>query len=112
MPEYLAPGVFVEEVSYRSKSIAAVATSTTGFVGRAHYGPVQYPDGPTTTEPRLVCGGEAGPAGHERRVSRAVMGDVGCREVVQRDLEGDRLSARLGLHGDQTDRGYVRPPRK
>jgi hypothetical protein len=52
-----------------------------------------------------VCGGEAGPAGHERRVSRAVMGDVGCREVVQRDLEGDRLSARLGLHGDQTDRG-------
>jgi transposase len=52
-----------------------------------------------------VCGGEVGSAGHERRVSRAVMGDVGRREVVQRDLEGDRLSARLGLHGDQTDRG-------
>jgi uncharacterized protein len=54
MPEYLAPGVFVEEVSYRSKSIAAVATSTTGFVGRAHYGPVQHPGGPSTTAPRLV----------------------------------------------------------
>jgi phage tail sheath protein FI len=54
MPEYLAPGVFVEEVSFRAKSIAAVATSTTGFAGRAHYGPVQYAGGPTTTEPRLV----------------------------------------------------------
>jgi Bacteriophage tail sheath protein len=54
MPEYLAPGVFVEEVSYRSKSIQGVATSTTGFVGLAHYGPVQYPGGPLATEPRLV----------------------------------------------------------
>ncbi|WP_138760647.1 phage tail sheath family protein [Modestobacter altitudinis] len=54
MPEYLAPGVFVEEVSYRSKSIAGVATSTTGFCGRTHYGPVQHQDGPSTTGPRLV----------------------------------------------------------
>jgi phage tail sheath protein FI len=54
MPEYLAPGVFVEEVSYRSKSIAGVATSTTGFCGRTHYGPVQYPGGPSTVRPRLV----------------------------------------------------------
>src|SRR5688572_31045860 len=28
-----------------------------------------------------VCGGEVGSAGHERCVSRAVMDDVGCREV-------------------------------
>lgn len=54
MPEYLAPGVFVEETSFRSKSIEGVPTSTTGFAGLAHYGPVQYPDGPTATEPRLV----------------------------------------------------------
>ena len=54
MPEYLAPGVFVEEVSYRSKSIEGVATSTTGFVGLTQYGPVQYHDGPRATEPRLV----------------------------------------------------------
>lgn len=54
MPEYLAPGVYVEEVSFRSKSIEGVATSTTGFAGMAQYGPVQYPNGPKTTEPRLV----------------------------------------------------------
>jgi hypothetical protein len=30
MPEYLAPGVFVEEVSYRSKAIDGVATTGVG----------------------------------------------------------------------------------
>ena len=54
MPEYLAPGVFVEEVSFRSKSIEGVATSTTGMVGLARYGPVCFPGGPLSCEPRLV----------------------------------------------------------
>lgn len=40
MPEYLAPGVFVEEVSYRAKSIEGVSTTTTGFVGATRYGPL------------------------------------------------------------------------
>lgn len=40
MPEYLAPGVYVEEVSYRSKSIEGVSTTTTGFIGPASYGPI------------------------------------------------------------------------
>jgi len=39
MPEYLAPGVFVEEVSYRAKSIEGVSTTTTGFVGPSLFGP-------------------------------------------------------------------------
>lgn len=47
MPEYLAPGVFVEEVSYRAKSIEGVSTTTTGFVGPTRYGPVRG-------EPELV----------------------------------------------------------
>jgi phage tail sheath protein FI len=40
MPEYLAPGVFVEEVSYRAKSIEGVSTTTTGMVGPTRYGPL------------------------------------------------------------------------
>ncbi|MGC2236378.1 MAG: phage tail sheath subtilisin-like domain-containing protein [Pyrinomonadaceae bacterium] len=40
MPEYLAPGVFIEEVSFRSKSIEGVGTTTTGFIGPTRYGPV------------------------------------------------------------------------
>jgi hypothetical protein len=54
MPEYLAPGVYVEEVSFRSKSIEGVATSTTGFAGMTQYGPVFYSEGPTTSEPVLT----------------------------------------------------------
>src|SRR5262249_9934384 len=40
MPEYLAPGVYVEETSFRSKSIEGVSTTTTGFIGAARYGPI------------------------------------------------------------------------
>lgn len=54
MPEYLAPGVYVEEVSFRSKSIEGVATSTTGFAGMTRWGPVRYTSGPNTVEPRLI----------------------------------------------------------
>jgi hypothetical protein len=40
MPEYLAPGVFVEETSFRAKSIEGVSTTTTGFIGPTRYGPL------------------------------------------------------------------------
>ena len=39
MPEYLAPGVYVEETSYRAKSIEGVSTSTAGFIGPTRSGP-------------------------------------------------------------------------
>jgi phage tail sheath protein FI len=41
MPEYLAPGVFVEEVSFRHKSIEGVGTSVAGLVGPTRFGPVR-----------------------------------------------------------------------
>jgi phage tail sheath protein FI len=43
MPEYLAPGVYVEEVSFRSKAIDGVSTSTAGFVGATAVGPTEGP---------------------------------------------------------------------
>jgi len=43
MPEYLAPGVFVEEVSSGIKPIEGVGTSTGAFVGRARKGPINKP---------------------------------------------------------------------
>ena len=45
MPEYLAPGVYVEETSFRAKSIEGVGTSTTAFVGPTRRGPVAPPVG-------------------------------------------------------------------
>ena len=47
MPEYLAPGVYVEETSFRPKTIEGVSTSTAGFVGPARFGP-------TDGEPELL----------------------------------------------------------
>src|SRR5262245_351760 len=45
MPEYLAPGVYVEEISNGPRPIEGVSTSTAGFVGETERGP---------TKPRLV----------------------------------------------------------
>ena len=45
MPEYLAPGVYAEEISTGPVPIEGVSTSTTGFVGPTPRGPVH---------PRLV----------------------------------------------------------
>src|SRR5436190_18275686 len=39
MPEYLAPGVYVEEISTGARPIEGVSTSTTGFIGQAERGP-------------------------------------------------------------------------
>jgi hypothetical protein len=47
MPEYLAPGVYVEETGFRPKSIEGVGTTTTAFVGPTR-------DGPVCGEPRLL----------------------------------------------------------
>jgi phage tail sheath protein FI len=40
MPEYLAPGVYIEEKSFRPKTIEGVSTSTTAFVGPTRKGPL------------------------------------------------------------------------
>lgn len=48
MPEYLAPGVYVEETSFRSKSIEGVSTSTTAFVGPTRKGPLSKDPGDDT----------------------------------------------------------------
>lgn len=47
MPEYLAPGVYIEEIATGPVPIEGVSTSTAGFVGQTVRGP---------TEPRLVTG--------------------------------------------------------
>ena len=43
MPEYLAPGVYVEEIDTGSKPIEGVSTSTAGMIGVTERGPVNVP---------------------------------------------------------------------
>jgi len=53
MPEYLAPGVYVEETSFRAKSIEGVGTSTTAFVGPTRKGPYRI-DEDTPEPPEML----------------------------------------------------------
>jgi phage tail sheath protein FI len=39
MPEHLGPGIYVDETSFRARSIDGVRTTTAGFIGPARYGP-------------------------------------------------------------------------
>lgn len=39
MPEYLSPGVYVEEFEIGAKPIEGVSTSTAGFLGKRSGGP-------------------------------------------------------------------------
>ena len=43
MPEYLSPGVYVEEIEIGAKPIEGVSTSTVGFLGYAERGPLDKP---------------------------------------------------------------------
>ena len=43
MPQYLSPGVYVEELEAGSRPIEGVATSVAAFVGLAKFGPMNQP---------------------------------------------------------------------
>ncbi|MGA7488689.1 MAG: phage tail sheath subtilisin-like domain-containing protein [Xanthobacteraceae bacterium] len=58
MPEYLAPGVYVEETSFRAKSIEGVGTSTTAFVGPTRKGPFRVDDDDSTFPELLTSYGD------------------------------------------------------
>lgn len=93
MPEYLSPGVYVEETSFRSKSIEGVSTTTTGFVGPCRYGPVDLPGELVTSlaefERVYGDGADLAPAGTPRRnhlwhAARAFFAEGGRRLYVAR----------------------------
>src|SRR5690242_20000213 len=43
MPEYLAPGVYIEEIASGAHAIAGVSTATTAFIGATQTGPLDAP---------------------------------------------------------------------
>ena len=86
IPEYIYPGVYVEEVPSGATTIAGVGTSTAGFVGTAALGP--------TESPVLVTGltefersfGDVGDLWH---AARAFFQNGGRRLFVERVLDSD-----------------------
>src|SRR3954469_22439283 len=74
MPEYLSPGVYVEEIDTGNKPIEGVSTSTAGFLGVAERGPLvptlvaSYPEYVT------AFGGYVSEGGIDRYLAYAVEG--------------------------------------
>jgi uncharacterized protein len=54
MPEYLTPGVYVEEVSFRAPSIEGIGTSTAAFAGVTLTGPPATSADPKLARPQLL----------------------------------------------------------
>lgn len=115
MPEYLAPGVFVEETSLRSKAIEGVGTNATGFVGPTVTGPpAGVPELLTSfTDFERVYGGlepipgDAGPGtNYVAHAARAFFENDGKRLYVARVPAGADAGAYAGssdaASGDKT----------
>ncbi len=128
MPEYLAPGVYVEEIATGPVPIEGVSTSTAGFVGQTVRGP---------TEPRLVTswldfqrwyGGLADPdtlvsylpfaikgffdnGGRRAYVARIVGSGAFASSITLPTADADLVLTALGS-GDLNDRlfAWVGPP--
>ena len=116
MPEYLAPGVYVEETSYRAKSIEGVSTTTTGFVGPTRYGPTDRPSGIITSmveyeriyggpEPlkfKVTGGGETEVTNYMWHAARAFFEEGGKRLYVSRIYRRDDSSS-----GIASNQGFI-----
>jgi phage tail sheath protein FI len=134
MPEYLAPGVYVEETSFRSKSIEGVSTTTTGFVGACRYGPIDLEAEIITslTEYERMYGDRQGLAfsggmnqpnfvwhavrsffeeGGKRlyvaRIFRQLGGTPDPYERPSADIDDDQLAATAGLFNDGHARAWL-----
>ena len=106
MPEYLAPGVYVEETSFRARSIEGVSTSTSGFAGPARKGPVSGTPSLVTSFPEFVrlFGGLADldltgtqeTTNYLAHSVRAYFNEGGSRLYVARVFSGTPASATAG----------------
>src|SRR5215469_655872 len=61
MPEYLSPGVYVEEVPSAIKPIVGVSTSTAAFVGIVPNGPLDIPEDNPDYDPSKPAAGDNQP---------------------------------------------------
>jgi phage tail sheath protein FI len=95
MPEYLHPGVYIEETSFRGKSIEGVSTSTAGLVGRTNRGPEGKPTLVTSFAEftrtfgapfAIAAGAPANPGDYLGHAVRAFFDNGGKRAYIVRTL--------------------------
>lgn len=92
MPEYLAPGVFIEEIERGPKPIEGVATSTTAFLGETERGPLKPTFITSYNEYLRVFGSVFEPGKFVPYAAKAFFDNGGRRSYVARVI-GDNASA-------------------
>ena len=117
MPDYIAPGVFVEETSFRSKSIEGVGTSTTAFVGPTRSGPAGLAPALVTSYDEFARSyGGSGDLGfapalnHIAHGVRAYFAEGGKRLYVARTAGRSKTAASAPLVPGKTSRFVARFP--
>lgn len=112
MPEYLAPGVYVEEVNAGPPPIGGVGTTTTGMVGVTRRGPEKGAPTLVTSYPEFVraFGGafDLGPPFADHRdlpdAARGFFANGGRRLYVSRVVPATASAAKVTLAGGSVTR--------
>jgi uncharacterized protein len=99
MPEYLHPGVYIEEIERGPRPIEGVATSTAAFLGETERGPTRPRMVTSDTEYRRWFGGVFGP---EKYMPYAVNGffDNGGKRVFVCRIVTSPAATATGAFGD------------
>jgi phage tail sheath protein FI len=108
MPEYLSPGVYVEEVDTGNKPIEGVATSTAGFLGITERGPVKPAFISNFGEYRRTFGGYV----KDRYLTYSIEGfflNGGKRCFVARVVSNDAATKAAGGKFDGMDVSAIGP---
>lgn len=99
MPEYLAPGVFIEEIERGPRPIEGVATSTAAFLGEAERGPTQPLLVTSFNEYRRNFGGAFGADKFLPYAASGFFENGGRRAYVCRLTPSDAQTAGITLGG-------------
>lgn len=94
MPEYLSPGVYVEEVPPAEKPIESVGTSTAGFIGMAQHGPIDDPQLITNWSQFVRTFGDFMPNSYLAYAVYGFLNNGGSRCFVTRVESKDGISAK------------------
>lgn len=101
MPEYLAPGVFIEEIERGPKPIEGVATSTAAFLGEAERGPLQPRLVTSVNDYARLYGETFGPAKYLPYAVKGFFDNGGRRAYIARIVGAGAVAAEAAM-GDYT----------
>lgn len=97
MPEYLSPGVYVEEIEIGSKPIEGISTSTAGFLGETERGPTTPQLITSWLQFQRVYGGYLSNGKYLPHAVEGFFANGGQRCYIGRVVDKDAVAATLKL---------------